>query len=103
VQTVTELRPTAASALGETASTPAAVRQVAHVYREFLMELRREVRCGVMRPLVDGDEDAAGVDFAFAVEVKPDDFEMAVAVSSRLEAKYFAEHGVNFLVVPEAM
>ena len=104
MHTVTSIRPESATATQEsTAAGPAAVRQVAHIYREFLMEFGKELGCGFMRPLVDGDEDALGADFAFAVEVKTADFEQAVAVSSRLEAKYFAEYGVNFLVVPEVM
>lgn len=102
--TVTELRPKTETVSGTSAVAPAAsVRQVAHVYREFLTELRREVRYGAMRPLFDGDEDATGVDFAFAVEVKGEDFERAVTLSSELEAKFFTEFGVNFLIVPEVM
>jgi hypothetical protein len=84
-------------------ATPGSVRAVAHIYREFLIELRERVRCGVMRPLVDNDEDATGVDFAFAIEVRPEDYETAIQFSSDLEAKYYTDYKVNFLVVPEAM
>jgi hypothetical protein len=98
--TVTEPRLAAVQSVAAEATTT--VRQVSHIYTEFLRELYSAVPRGIMRPLVN-DEDASGADFAFALEVKQVDFERVVRLSSELEAKYYAAHGVNFIIVPEVM
>ncbi len=97
--TATELRPGAAAPGAAEMTT---VRQVSKIYTEFLREFHSVVPRGIMRPLVN-DEDASGADFAFAMEVKQADFELVVRISSELEAKYYTEHGVNFIIVPEVM
>jgi hypothetical protein len=86
------------------ASAPAddSVKRVSAIYRDFIADLRDQVT-GRMNFLVAGDEEAVGVDFAFCLEVQRADYERAVKITSDLEARYFEEFGVNFLVIPEVM
>jgi hypothetical protein len=98
--TATEPRLAAVQTVAPEATTT--VRQVSLIYTDFLKELHYAIPRGIMRPLVN-DEDASGADFAFAIEVKQADFERVLMLSSDLEAKYFAAHGVNFIIVPEVI
>jgi hypothetical protein len=101
--TATEIRPGQGVIRAGATSATTTVRQVSQIYTDFLRELHAAVPRSMMRPLVDNDEDASGADFAFAMEVKQVDFERVVSLTSELEAKYYSEHGVNFIIVPEVM
>jgi hypothetical protein len=78
------------------------IRRVSAIYRDFIAELRKQID-GRMNFLVDGDDEAVGADFAFCLEVSRDDYERAVKITSDLEARYYGEYGVNFVVIPEVM
>ena len=79
-----------------------AVGRVSAIYRSFLRDVSGIVR-GVSRPLLPQDEDCAGADFAFTIEVRQSDYERVVTETSALEARYFSDHGVNFVVIPEVL
>jgi hypothetical protein len=90
------------SAITSSATTDESVRLVSAIFRDFIRELRAQIS-GRMDFLVSGDEDAAGADFACCLEVPRAEYERAVKITSDLEARYYREFGVNFVVIPEVM
>lgn len=72
-----------------------AVRQVRDLCRDFVADVRRINR----GPLMVGDSaDSEGADFVFTLEVRPEEYQDVVQKTSALEADYYVNYGINFLV-----
>jgi hypothetical protein len=94
VSTATTDRPLAST---KTALARDDVRQVIDICQAFISDVKDICR----GPLMLAERDNDGADIAFTLQVPPEEYEAVVLRTSELEAQYFTDYGINFLVIPE--
>lgn len=77
------------------------VKEISSIYKSFVSDIQAAAPWGDIRVSSD-NIDSAGADFAFDLYVPKNKFQEAIQKTSELEAQYFIEHHINFLILPHS-